>query len=97
MDNLMIMLQFILLLFFNFINKYNKNYQILEIFRKAEEDKDKKNLEKENATYYYTKIIGSILSKEDLKIPQVIKIAGNTDLKDIYNKDKCDLSDEPGD
>ena len=44
MDNLMIMLQFILLLFFNFINKYNKNYQILEIFRKAEEDKDKKKI-----------------------------------------------------
>ena len=35
-----------------FDKKTNKNYQILEVFRKGEEDNDKKNFEKENATYY---------------------------------------------
>ena len=33
-------------------------------------------------------------SKEDIKTPQIIKVAGNTDLKDIYNKVKDDMSDE---
>jgi len=78
-------------------NKTNKNHQVLEVFRKAEEANEKKDPEKDNATYYYTKTLGSVLSKDDLKSPQVIKVPGNTDLKDIYDKVKGDMSHEPGD
>ena len=77
-----------------FDNKINKNYKVLKVFINDEEDNDKKDFKKDNETYYYTKILESLLSKEDIKTPQIIKVAGNTDLKDIYNKVKDDMSDE---
>ena len=35
-------------------NKTNKNHQVLDVFRKAEEENKKKEPEQDNATYYYT-------------------------------------------
>ena len=77
--------------------KTNKNHQVLDVFRKAEEENKKKEPEKDNATYYYTKTLGDLLNKDSLKSPQVIKVPGNTDMKDIYNKVKGDMSHIPGD
>ena len=61
------------------------------MFRKAEEDNDKKDFGKDNSNYYYIKVLGSWLSREHLKTPQIIKVTRNTDLKDIYNKVKGNM------
>ena len=74
-----------------FDNNSNKNYQVLEVFGKAKEDNDKKDFEKDISNYYYIKVLGSLLSKEHLKTPQIIKVAGNTDLKYIYKKVKGNM------
>ena len=38
-------------------NKTNKNHQVLDVFRKSEEDNKKKEPEQDNSTYYYIKTL----------------------------------------
>jgi len=45
-------------------NKTNKNYQILDVFRKADEQNQRKKPVQDNATYYYTKTLGDLLNKD---------------------------------
>ena len=49
-------------------NRTNKNHQILQVFRKAEEANNKKL--KDDNKYYYTKVLGSKLNRDGL--PEVI-------------------------
>lgn len=58
---------------------------------------EKKDKPKDDHIYYYTKTLGSLLKKDDLKSPQVIKVAGDTEMKDIYNKVKGEMTNKPGD
>ena len=76
-------------------NKTNKNSPIQDVFRKAEEANEKKDKDKDNANYYYTKTLGSLLNKDALKSPQYTKVA-DTNMRDIYNKIKGDISNGPG-
>ena len=78
-------------------NRTNKNFKVHEVFRKAEEQNEKKEKPKDDHIYYYTKTLGSLLKKEDLKSPQVIKVAGDTEMRDIYNKVKGEMTNKPGD
>ena len=71
-------------------NKTNKNSPIQDVFRKAEEANEKKDKDKDNANYYYTKTLGSLLNKDALKSPQYTKVA-DTNMRDIYNKIKGDI------
>jgi len=74
-------------------NRTNKNHQVLQVFRKAEEANNKKL--KDDNKYYYTKTLGSKLNKDGL--PEVTNVPKDTDMKDIYNKVKGDMSNRPGD
>ena len=60
-------------------NRTNKNYQVLQVFRKAEEANDKKL--KDDNVYYYTKVLGSKLNNNG--IPEVTEVPKDTDMKII--------------
>jgi hypothetical protein len=75
-------------------NRTNKNYTVKDVFRKAEEADDKKEKAKDKATYYYILTLGA--NKDKPKEPQITKATGDTDIKDVYNKLKGDLSYKPG-
>ena len=72
-------------------NRINKNSIVKQVFRKAEEQNEK-NI-KDYDTYYYTKAVGDRI-KNDL---QSINTNRDTNLKDIYNNVKGDMSDNPND
>ena len=76
-------------------NKTNKNYQVIQVFRKAEDANDKKEKDKDKAKYYFIKINGARPDK-DAKEPQINKATGDTDIKEIYNKLKGDMVYKPG-
>ena len=70
-------------------NKLNKDSQVKQVFRKVEEANEKKD----NDAYYYTKAIGDKI-KRGL---EPIKTTRETDIKDIYNKVKGDMSNKSED
>ena len=66
--------------------KINKNYKILQVFRKAEEINDKKL--KDDNVYYYTKLLAKLINKG---LPEVTEVPRDTDNKDIFINAKGDM------
>ena len=75
-------------------NNTNKNSQVKDVFRKAEEANEK---QKDPAKYYYTKLLGVKGNKDLAKNPQVNNVPGETPMKDIYNKVKGGSTSRPED
>jgi len=71
-------------------NKLNKNSQVLQVFRKVEDANEKPV--KDNDKYYYTKALGDL--NKGLKPNETTR---DTNMKDIYNKVKGDMSNKPDD
>ena len=47
--------------------------------------------------YYYTKTLGKLLNKDEPKATQVNKINGDTNIKDVFNKVRGDMTSRPED
>ena len=79
----------------DFKNRVNKNHQLFQVFRKLEDANDRQNVDP--AQYYFTNALGDGITKNTLNNLQANKAANDTNIKDIYNNVKGDMTNKPED